>query len=290
MSMIDPNKPIIVAGNTTSKRGSITIIALFVIVLIVILVPTVLFQLEKEDDYFVNSINNVDRFNSNDDSSDESSSKSSHNNNNNNNNNIKSNNLLLHSDPNNRIIGQHHHVIPAILTFTHQYNLLTEVFPYSNVSDYESLTDKEREMLALQQNVHDIMALHPESKVRFLNDTDCVESIRTVMMILYNNNSIIANEMIEFFNKEPEGMYKGDICRGAALYETGGLYFDVDIAVRMSVWALLNPTTEFITVIPAVGAGFFQAFIGVPRAHPIMARYMTLFIIIIKVPTQSKDI
>jgi hypothetical protein len=33
-----------------------------------------------------------------------------------------------------------------------------------------------------------------------------------------------------------------------ALYETGGLYFDVDFGVRMNLWYVLQPSTKFATV------------------------------------------
>jgi Glycosyltransferase sugar-binding region containing DXD motif len=96
------------------------------------------------------------------------------------------------------------------------------------------------------------------------------------MRILYNNNEDIVTEMIQFFWNEKQGMFRADMCRGAALYETGGLYFDVDLAVRMSAWTVVKPTTEFVTVHAAFG-GFFQAFIGVTPSHPVIARYKTLF-------------
>jgi hypothetical protein len=38
-------------------------------------------------------------------------------------------------------------------------------------------------------------------------------------------------DLVQYFDTEPEGSYKGDICRLAALYLHGGYYFDVDIEV-----------------------------------------------------------
>lgn len=77
-------------------------------------------------------------------------------------------------------------------------------------------------------------------------------------------------------------MYKADICRGAALYETGGLYFDVDIEARMPLFDAIAPSTEFVTTLVHKDSnhhgGFFQAFIGVTPRHAIMKRYLELFV------------
>ena len=85
-----------------------------------------------------------------------------------------------------------------------------------------------------------------------------------------------------YFTNESQGMYKADICRGAALYETGGLYFDIDIEPRMALWDVIAPRTEFVTTFVHKDSnhlgGFFQAFIGVTPKHEIMKRYLELFV------------
>jgi hypothetical protein len=84
-----------------------------------------------------------------------------------------------------------------------------------------------------------------------------------------NGSTTPKKTLIEYFMDEPLGMYKANLCRGAALYETGGLYFDADLGVCMNVFTghgevctiddppskptssslfVLNPTTEFVTV------------------------------------------
>ena len=77
-------------------------------------------------------------------------------------------------------------------------------------------------------------------------------------------------------------MYKADICRGAALYETGGLYFDIDIEARMPLWNAIHPTTEFVTTLVHRDSNhlgnFFQAFIGVTGGNWAMKRYLELFV------------
>mmetsp|Transcript_25623 Transcript_25623/g.35922 ORF Transcript_25623/g.35922 Transcript_25623/m.35922 type:complete len:214 (-) Transcript_25623:14-655(-) len=89
--------------------------------------------------------------------------------------------------------------------------------------------------------------------------------------------------LIEFFRHEKEGMFKADICRGAALYETGGLYFDIDLRARFTLWDAIRPNhTSF--VVPRVHleskhkGSFFQAFIGSIPHHPFLRRYLELFL------------
>jgi hypothetical protein len=62
-----------------------------------------------------------------------------------------------------------------------------------------------------------------------------------------------------------------------ALYETGGLYIDVDLGVRHSFWKSIQPTTEFVTPFCLDYSGFFQAFIAVTQYHPVIERYIRLF-------------
>jgi hypothetical protein len=144
------------------------------------------------------------------------------------------------------------------------------------------------------------------TSVRFLTDDDCIYSIRqwahlsqnqnhTIFMHQtnvpnlhpkYNHNidpDEIANELISYFQNEPEGMYKADICRGVALYETGGVYMDVDLGTRMNVFTLFLQHSEFITVHGTMErnypGNFFQAFIAVTPFHDVIHRYIQLFIL-----------
>lgn len=156
------------------------------------------------------------------------------------------------------------HKIPPVLVFTYHTNLLT--------TPKEQLVDDEDR--ALSQNVQQIVSLHPESTVRFLNDEDCKASIRATL----GDDT----KLVEYFDKETHGMYKADICRGAALYETGGLYFDIDIEARMPMWDVIQQRTEFVTVLVHKDSnhpgGFFQAFIGAVPKHKVMKRYVELFV------------
>ena len=85
------------------------------------------------------------------------------------------------------------------------------------------------ELLTLQRNVRKIIEMHPDAdQIRFLTDHDCIRALQAVL----GPNA----PLIHYFQQETQGMYKADICRGAALWETGGIYLDVDVGVRMSLW------------------------------------------------------
>ena len=155
----------------------------------------------------------------------------------------------------------HRHAIPNTLIFTHSINLLETDNPID-------------EDVALKANVLNTIKLHPGAQVLFLTDGDCIASIARVL----GSDS----PLLRFFRMESHGMYKADICRGAALYEHGGLYFDVDLQARMPLWSVVKPTSTF--VVPFVHkaskypGNFFQAFIGTVPKNPIMKRYLELFI------------
>lgn len=161
--------------------------------------------------------------------------------------------------------SNNNHAIPPVLIFTYHTNLIST--PKSNLTDEEEV--------ALAKNVHRIISLHPGASVRFLNDDDCLDSIRVALGSDTN--------LTTYFTTEEHGMYKADICRGAALYETGGMYFDIDIEARMPVWDAIAPKTEFVTTVVHKDSnhlgGFFQAFIGATLGHPILKRYLELFVL-----------
>jgi Glycosyltransferase sugar-binding region containing DXD motif len=165
------------------------------------------------------------------------------------------------------------HAIPKILVFTHYKDLLhlagdRDEGDSSSSSSLSSLNDEEQVLAA---NIKHSIELHPDvTQVRFLTDKDCIQSLQNVYPTL-----------IPFFVNETEGMYKGDICRGAALMETGGIYLDVDVGVRHDLWRDLKHTTEFVTVRvhrqSKYPGHFFQAMMGATPRNPVLLRYLQLF-------------
>ena len=108
--------------------------------------------------------------------------------------------------------------------------------------------------------------MHNESEVWFLDDRECAKVIFKLekwMLLLY-------------FWLEGAGMYRGDICRGAALFFKGGLYFDVDLMPRFPVWNVIDRDTELI--VPQNSVSFFQAFVGAVPRHPVMGKYLDFFV------------
>jgi hypothetical protein len=167
-----------------------------------------------------------------------------------------------------------HKKIPNILIFTHAVNLLLFKNTTTNMT-FDSKTTKE--LRVLQQNVRRSVRHHPGARVRFLTDHDCADSIRSVIQ-----PDERADRLVHYFYREKQGMYKADLCRGAALYETGGVYLDVDLGVRMNVFGALANETEFATVLVHAASNwpgaFFQAFIAVSPQHELMRRYAELFL------------
>jgi mannosyltransferase OCH1-like enzyme len=58
-------------------------------------------------------------------------------------------------------------------------------------------------------------------QLQALNDSDCEQLIE-----------IASPSVVPHFLDERTGMYRGDICRVAALYLHGGYYFDLDMEVH----------------------------------------------------------
>jgi len=135
-------------------------------------------------------------------------------------------------------------------------------------------TATDEEDIFLASNIRNTIRMHSSASVFFFTDDECIESIRRVM----GESSLLP----KYFSEEKRGMYKADICRGAALYELGGFYFDVDIQPRMTLWDVIDDDTVF--VVPQVHAAskvpgcFFQAFIGVVSHSPLMMRYLEMFV------------
>ncbi|KAL3942236.1 MAG: hypothetical protein SGBAC_003545 [Bacillariaceae sp.] len=174
--------------------------------------------------------------------------------------------------------------IPRILLFTHYRDLLN--------TPLEDLADDEERILAA--NIHHSINIHQShrttndfqedgslldvkpqivgpTQVRFLTDEDCLQSLQKVFPVL-----------IPFFLNETQGMFKADICRGSALYETGGIYLDVDVGVRADLWYDLLPNTEFFTSLvhrqSKYPRHFFQAILGAAPKSPIIYKYLELFL------------
>jgi hypothetical protein len=142
----------------------------------------------------------------------------------------------------------HFHKIPNILIFTHYENFLlpppyrpssppsTDAVRANASSNNDSHFNnnhiiyrptKEEELRALRKNCHHTISLYLDAKVRFLTDDECLTSITNVVPFLNlpntssNNATTSVKMLMEYFTAEPNGSYRGLLCRGAALYESG---------------------------------------------------------------------
>lgn len=96
-----------------------------------------------------------------------------------------------------------------------------------------SLDDLPERTLA---NVHHTLALNPELRVRFLNDSQCAEFIGS------NYPDLLAA-----FIHERVGAYRGDICRAAVIAVEGGFYADLDVQFLLPFSHMVDHHTTFMS-------------------------------------------
>ena len=154
--------------------------------------------------------------------------------------------------------------IPPILSFTYKFDLLH--------APEDKLSARERTLAAnVRSTIRHHQSFEGQATVHFYDDSKCVDIIKLAFP-----------RLLPFFLHEVSGMYKGDICRGAALFHHGGLYFDVDMVARMNSAALIRRRTQFVTCISNADrvktlkwdVTFFQSFIAVAPRHKIIERYL----------------
>lgn len=144
------------------------------------------------------------------------------------------------------------------------------------------------------------------SNVHFLTDNDCrriIEEVTTAPPPPGRNNTKKKNglsKLLAIFDKERVGMFRGDICRIAALYKHGGYYLDLDIKT-LTPYVVggggrggtrdgsgddsKDGDYSFVTVAqtqdnrPVEQAPFFQAFIASTAGHPILKRALEVTMI-----------
>lgn len=146
--------------------------------------------------------------------------------------------------------------IPNRVIFTYRINLLT--------TDGLLLTTHERR---LRTNVWKTIRMHPGADVLFYDDARCARLIRDLM----------GEAMETHFNAEVRGMYKGDVCRGAALWRHGGYYLDVDMEAVVDVRLYTKPSTTYLTALDVWGAGHFQSIWATVPRHPAVHGYLDRF-------------
>ena len=141
--------------------------------------------------------------------------------------------------------------IPRRMIFTSQRNILETKEPprlYQNV-------------LNTIQTYRDAWG-EPDAPVWFLNNMDCLSAIHAAKPALLN-----------YFDLEVHGSWKADICRVAALYLTGGYYFDADMEV-VQPWKHDDNVT-FATVMNPEKTRYFQSFLVSEPQSRIMKKALS---------------
>ena len=143
--------------------------------------------------------------------------------------------------------------IPERMVFTYKSNILESGKPklyYDNV--YATI------------NAYRAQWGHPGddgqgggADVDFLDDAACRLAVEEV-----------EPQLTPFFDSETRGDHKADICRIAALYKSGGYYFDMDLKTVNPV--VPSAATTFATAEEPGGEGFFQAFLATVPNHPAL--------------------
>jgi mannosyltransferase OCH1-like enzyme len=136
--------------------------------------------------------------------------------------------------------------IPRRLIFTHKHNLLETKDPPLLYENVLNTIQQYREAWS-----------EPKAPVWFLNDTDCRSAIYTAKPSL-----------LVYFDREVHGSWKADICRVAALYLTGGYYFDADMEV-VDPW-VPDRNVAFATAMEPDKTRYFQSFLASERNGRIL--------------------
>lgn len=136
-------------------------------------------------------------------------------------------------------------LIPHRLVFTYHSNILQTKTPLHFYDNIQATID----------HYHRLWQSPP--LVDFYDNTACQQLLERV-----------EPRLVSFFTSERHGAFQGDICRIAALYETGGYYFDIDLRV---VEALVTDR-RFASVWMPQRDGLFQAFVAADAGSPILRR------------------
>jgi mannosyltransferase OCH1-like enzyme len=113
-----------------------------------------------------------------------------------------------------------HSVIPPILLMTGKYASVEE-FP-----------------AALRANLEHTLKLTPGLQLKYMNDQGCRD------YLLQHTTP----ELVQHFDHEVHGSFKGDICRTAVLLEHGGFYMDLDFQLHAPLHSLIESNTTLMTV------------------------------------------
>lgn len=135
--------------------------------------------------------------------------------------------------------------IPHRLIFTHYYTTMSHLPQHF----YQNVQTTIRHYRASWNN--------SQAPVDWYNDDDCRQALRT-----------LHPRLVPHFDREHRGMIRGDMCRLAALFRTGGYYFDVDMRILEPLTVTDNVC--FVSVLAWGMTELFQSFLGATPRHPVI--------------------
>jgi mannosyltransferase OCH1-like enzyme len=141
--------------------------------------------------------------------------------------------------------------IPRRIIFTYKDNILETKDPPVLYENMLNTIQKYREEWG-----------DPNAPVWLLTDADCVNAIH-----------LARPNLVNYFVREEAGSWKADMCRAAALYLTGGYYFDVDIEV-VEPWKHGSNVT-FATAATQGTNRFFQAFVASEKEGRVIEKSLS---------------
>jgi hypothetical protein len=116
-----------------------------------------------------------------------------------------------------------------------------------------------------KDNIRRILKEDPAMKMRWLGDKACSSYIR----------EHYDKELLEFFNAEPHGSRRGDLCRTAVLLREGGFYLDLDVVLAVPLRDLVDDDTSFMSAYEdpdRVDAGLLNAIIAAEPGSTVLSR------------------
>jgi hypothetical protein len=145
--------------------------------------------------------------------------------------------------------------VPRRLIFIHKHNLLETKDPPLLYENVQKTIQTYREAWG-----------DPKALVWFLNDTDCRAAVYAAKP-----------NLLSYYDQEVQKSWKGDICRVAALYLTGGYYFDVSAEI-VSPWL----PDHNVTLVAAVDLGktrYLRSFLASERKGRILEEALDIMLL-----------
>jgi hypothetical protein len=102
------------------------------------------------------------------------------------------------------------------------------------------------------------LGISPDMHVRYFNNFACRKYLKRHFSF-----------MVEYFDKEDNGSYRGDICRTAVIAKEGGFYIDLDMQLRTPLESLVDDSTTFMSARSAT-FGCLNAIIASVPNNPVM--------------------